>query len=274
MTSTSQRIGSTRLAGASDLCFYGVLGLLSSVYIVLIVAMVLADLAHTAPSELLAPIISSPEIRASIVLSLVTCTLTTVLSLWVAIPIGYLMARHEFRGKTLLDAILDIPIVLPPLVVGLSLLILFGFKPFSYLAPSVVFEVPGVVLAQFMVACAFAVRTLRVTFEQISPRQEDVALTLGCSRARAFWSVVIPQARGGILTAATIAWARSMGEFGPILIFAGSTRRKTEVLPTTVFLEFQAGHLREALAVSLIMILAAMAVLVVARWSGLRRAGL
>src|SRR6185503_17625693 len=167
-----------------------------------------------------------------------------------------LLSRYEFRGKSLVDTILDIPIVLPPLVIGLSLLILFQVKIAGQTLDDwlrvqfhfpVTFAIPSVILAQFSVACAFAVRTMRVTFEQINPRNEQVALTLGCTRSQAFWSVVLPEARRGILTAATLAWARSLGEFGPILIFSGATRMKTEVLSTTGFLELSIGNLYAAI---------------------------
>jgi molybdate transport system permease protein len=126
----------------------------------------------------------------------------------------------------------------------------------------------GVVLAQFSVACAFAVRTMRVTFDQINPRQEQVALTLGCSRNQAFWRVVLPEAWRGMLTAFTLAWARALGEFGPILVFSGATRLKTEVLSTTVFLELSVGSLEAAVAVSMLMILAAVVVLLLVRQLG------
>jgi ABC-type sulfate transport system permease component len=134
----------------------------------------------------------------------------------------------------------------------------------------VTYEIPAVILAQFMVACAFAVRTMRVTFDQIPQRCEQVALTLGCNHGQAFWRVVLPQAHRGMLAAGTLAWARSLGEFGPILIFAGSTRRKTEVLPTTVFLELNTGNLAGAASASMIIIAAAMIVLILARRFGLR----
>ena len=181
------------------------------------------------------------------------------------------MTRVRFRGQALLDALLDIPIVLPPLVIGISLLILFQAPPLRALERifPVTYAVPSVILAQFMVACAFAVRTMRATFEQISPRPEQVALTLGCNRSEAFWRVVLPSARRGILTAATLAWARALGEFGPILIFSGATRMKTEVLPTTVFLELSVGNLEAAVAVSLLMVIAAVAVLLLIRGYGL-----
>jgi molybdate transport system permease protein len=212
----------------------------------------------------------SRDIRFSIKLSLISCTLTTLLSLWVAVPIGYMMSRFKFRGKPVIDTLLDIPIVLPPLVVGLSLLILFRYMP-EWLSDAVVDKWPAVVLAQFMVACAFAVRTMRVTFDQIPQRFEQVALTLGCNRRQAFWRVIMPQARGGLLAAGTLAWARALGEFGPILVFAGATRQKTEVLPTSAFLELQAGRTEGMLAVSLIMIVAAVVVFVIARTLGMKR---
>jgi len=234
--------------------------------VLLILGMLLADLSFARPGDML-DILRDENIRYSIRLSLISCTITTVLALWVAIPIGYLLSRVDFRGKNLVDAILDIPIVLPPLVIGLCLLILFRQ---TFLRPvddwlHIAFHVPAVILAQFAVASAFAVRTLRGTFDELSPRQEQVALTLGCSRSQAFWMVVLPEARYGVLTAATLAWARSLGEFGPILVFAGSTRQKTEVLPVSVHLELSIGNIEGAVAVSLLMIAMAVTVLVLVR---------
>ncbi len=254
-----------------DWPFFTGLAILSSVYLLLIVAMLVADLSFTTPHHLLRAL-ASPEIRYSIKLSLITCTLTTLLSLWIAVPTGYLMSRFRFPGKRLMDAILDIPIVLPPLVIGLSLLILFQTRVGRVIQEfvPVTYAIPSVILAQFAVACAFAVRTMLVTFDQISPRCEQVALTLGCNRSQAFWRVALPEARRGVLTAATLAWARALGEFGPILIFSGATRMRTEVLPTTVFLELSIGNIEAAVAVSLIMIVAALAVLTIARVFGLR----
>ncbi|WP_390620447.1 ABC transporter permease [Gimesia panareensis] len=337
--------------------------------------MLAAETTYTTPGHILRSF-QKPEIQYAIWLSLVSCAITTVLSLWVSVPIGYLMSRHQFPGKTLIDAILDIPIVLPPLVIGLCLLILFQLQipqiewlnklveaksvtqstnevpgndrlstaavvshekqPVSDEQPlvliahqtaedeqlqtdeerlaetqkkseaetqkaseaervpieqtqsidelirkitkvlfgrsiGVTYEIPSIILAQFMVACAFAVRTMRVTFDQIGPRYEQVALTLGCNRGQAFWRVVFPQAYRGLLAAATLAWARSLGEFGPILIFSGATRMKTEVLPTTVFLELTVGNIEGAVAASLIMVVSALVVLVIARLFGLTR---
>lgn len=277
----------------SDVPFYLVLGTIGGLYVLLIVGLLLADVAYmvqgtgNSPADattgapaaatwaatlLNNPIgraLRMPEIQYSIKLSLISCTITAILALWVAVPVGYLLSRHAFPGRNLLDAVLDVPIVLPPLVVGLSLLILFQFAP-VWLREAVVYEVPSVILAQFMVACAFAVRTMRATFDQIDSRREQVALTLGCTRAQAFGRVVLPEAQRGMLTAATLAWARALGEFGPLLVFAGATRNKTEVLSTSVFLELSIGDLEAAVAISLIMVGAAMVVLVVTRLWGAR----
>ena len=259
-------------------------------YLVLVVAMLAADLFFTTPSHLWKAL-ASPDIRYSIRLSLISCTITAILSLWVAVPLGYLLSRWHGPegpperwfsvegfadrarriGRRLADVLVDIPIVLPPLVIGLSLLILFQRPPLRQLQRYVpiTYAIPSVILAQFAVACAFAVRTMRVTFDQISPRTEQVALTLGCTRAQAFWLVVLPEARRGILTAFTLAWARSLGEFGPVLVFSGATPMRTEVLPTSVFLQLNIGSLEAAVAVSLIMVLAAVAVLILVRLWGL-----
>ncbi len=256
----------------SDAPFLISFAILGGAYVLLVLAMLAADASFTSPRHFWAAL-QSREIRYAIRLSLLTCSLTAILSVWVATPIGYLLSRYRFPGKALLDAILDIPIVLPPLVIGLSLLILFQTRPgraVQSLIP-ITYEVPSIILAQFSVACAFAVRTLRATFDQIPVRQEHVALTLGCGRGQAFWMVVFPEARRGLLTAATLAWARSLGEFGPILIFSGATRMRTEVLPTTVFLELSVGNIEAAVAVSLLMVVAAVAVLMVIRIFGLER---
>ena len=254
----------------SDTPFLIGLGILGGSYAIIILAMILADQAYVDQESMLGAL-RSPEIHYSIVLSLLSCTLSTILSLWVAIPLGYLTSRFDFPGKRFLDTVLDIPIVLPPLVIGISLLAIFNFAPFSWTSEWVVVEIPAVILAQFMVACAFATRAMRISFDQIPERYEKVALTLGCNRAKAFWLVVMPQSRQGIVAAGTLAWARSLGEFGPILVFAGSTRMRTEVLPTSVYLEIQAGNLKGALAVSLIMIVAAAAVLATSRLMGMKR---
>lgn len=279
-----------RSSRVPDAIFFMVMGGLSGSFILLIVLLIVADVLFTSPANFW-DALRKPEIQAAFRLTVITCTVATILSLWVAVPLGYLLSRFRFHGRWLVDTIVDIPIVLPPLVLGLSLLILFHFPlPFSetevagnspppkvvhlesilrnQLGFPVTYEWPAVVLAQFAVSCAFAVRTMRVTFDQIDPRAEDVARTLGCNRAQAFLQIALPQSWRGVIAAATIAWARALGEFGPILVFAGSTRFRTEVLSTTVFLELSIGQLDAAVAVSLLMVIVAMFVLLILRALG------
>ena len=286
----------------SDAPFFLVMGALGGSYVVLIIALIAADIAFTSPKHFVEAL-RKPEIQYALRLTLITCTISALLSIWVATPLGYLLSRFTFRGRWLIDTIIDIPVVLPPLVIGLSLLILFHLpvagtnleeqcqrflRPLQSVwnqlvigvrlpvlqwqgQPRITYAQPAVVLAQFAVACAFAVQTMRVTFNQIDPRAEMVALTLGCRRSQAFFEIALPQAWRGVIAAITIAWARSLGEFGPILVFAGATRMRTEVLSTTVFLELSVGQLEAAVAVSLIMVVAAMAVLGIVRLLGQSR---
>jgi molybdate transport system permease protein len=253
-----------------DRRFLWALAILGGGYVLLIVAMLGADLFYTSLPNL-ASALKSREIRYAVWLTLFTASASAWFSILVALPLGYLLSRFDFRGKKLLNAILDIPIVLPPLIIGLSLLILFQTLPgkfFEKHAFQVTYAVPSVILAQFSVATAFAVRVLQSAFDQMTPRTEQVAMTLGCSRAQAFFRVVLPEARRALLAAFAIAWARSLGEFGPVLVFSGATRMKTEVLSTTVFLELSVGRLDAAVAVSLLMVVIAVSVLVVLQMLG------
>jgi molybdate transport system permease protein len=284
-----------KFKASSDVTFFLTFISLSCIYIFLLIGITLADFKYV-DLESIDRFFSDPNIIYSLKLSVFSCTITTLLCLLVAVPLGYLMSRFDFRGKDVLDTVLDIPIMLPPIVVGISLLIFFNmeiirdFETFiqaSWLQfvqkydillrnnwdkfkPKInpTFTVASVILAQFMVSCAFAIRSMRTTFDEISIRQEKVALTLGCSRGQAFWRVVLPRAKRGMVTAATLSWARSLGEFGPILIFAGSTRMKTEVLSTTVYLEFSVGNLAMATTVSVFMIITASLIILLMRTFG------
>lgn len=251
--------------------FWPVLALVAVVYIGFWIAMIAATASYTSPGEVFDAVLSR-EIRYATGLSLLTCTASALLSVVFAVPIAYLMSRRRFRGHSLVDAALDIPIVLPPMVVGICLLIFFqttAGRMIESLVP-LTYTIGGVVVAQFVIAAAFAIRTMRNVFDHLSPRPEDVALTLGASRWQALRFVTLPAARKGIFAAGSVAWARSLGEFGPILVFAGATRMKTEVLPTSVWLAWSVGELEEGVAVSLLMIAISMAVLVAVKSTGER----
>jgi molybdate transport system permease protein len=261
---------------ASDFAFFAALTALGGSYVLLMVLLLAANMMATTPGHL-REMLTRPEIQYSIRLSILSCTVSALLSLWIGTALGYLLSRYRFPGRWLVEAIVDVPILLPPLVVGLSLLLLFNTKIGDFQLESwlrthlhwnVTYGIAAVILSQFTVACAFAVRSMRLTFDRINPRSEQVARTLGCSRAQAFWKVVLPQAAPGMSAAVTVAWARSLGEFGPILVFAGATRFRTEVLSTTVFLELSTGSLQSACAASLLMVLIAFVVLALLRVIG------
>ncbi len=277
---------SKQVANASHIKYSGWFGawLTGSlwIYLGLILLLVIADvwyvLASMGNTEGLREMLDWGNLWQSVKLTFLSSTVSAILSVLIAVPIGYLLSRYRFFGKSVIDAVLDIPVVLPPLVIGLSLLILFNnFPPrildwgvgslddiMSGWGMRVTHTKLAIVIAQFTVACAFAIRMMKVSFDQIDPRSEKVAMTMGASRGRAFFDVVLPQSYHGMVAAGMLAWARSLGEFGPILVFAGATRGKTEVLSTSVYLEINTGNLKGAVLISLIMIaLAVMTILIV-----------
>ncbi len=224
-----------------------------------------------------------PETHFAIRLSMTTALITMILSMVIAIPAAYVLSRYQFPGKSVVDTVIDLPIVVPPPVIGISLLILFspsiptgpvlrGLTPGWFVALSNSFfsfmtgheiadgtkwalSTRGIVLAQFFVACSFGLRAMKSTFDTLGRRHEDVARTLGCTRRQAFLRVVLPMAMSGILAGAVMTWARAIAEFGPILFFCGSTRWKTEVMPVSMFLLNSVGDLEQAVALVIIMVL-------------------
>ncbi|MDB4766201.1 ABC transporter permease [bacterium] len=207
------------------------------------------------------------EIRQAIWLSIGTSLLSTVISLWLGTGVAYLVSRHRFFGRGFIDLLMDLPVFLPPLVIGMSLLILFRQTPLVWLDDwlQIAFAVPAIILAQTVVGTAFVYRTMRATFDQQTGRAEAIAATLGASRWQVFCSITLPASKQGLLAAAAIAWARAFGEFGPVLVFAGSFRGRTEVLPVSIYLELNSGNVAGAAAISLLMILIAAIVLLSVR---------
>lgn len=236
---------------ARNTAFLVLLAILPIAYAAFVVALLLGTVTF-APDRLLDPL-EVPELRRAAFLSLATSLGAVFASLVVAIPGGYVLSRLRFPGRSLIDVIVDLPIVLPPLVVGICLLIFFRNALGVWIETHVLrftYAVAGIVLAQFTVSCAFAVRTMKAGFDASPSRPGDVARTLGASRMRAFWTVELPMVRGSILAAAILAWSRALGEFGPILVFVGTVRNRTEVLSTSIFLEMSVGNLELALALS------------------------
>ena len=253
-----------------DRNFIKVIAVIAIAYVGLLLAMVLANVTLVASDSTTAwGTLARPEIQQAILLSLGTSLLSAVLSVWIGTGIAYLVSRERFSGRRLVDFLMDLPIFLPPLVIGISLLILFRRTPLAVLdsAMGIAFYVPAIVLAQTVVGVAFVYRTMKATFDSMSTRQEHLAQSLGCSRFGAFCKITLPQARQGVVTAAAIAWARSFGEFGPVLVFAGSIRGRTEVMPVSIYLELNSGNLSGAVMIALMMIAIAAVVLSVTRWA-------
>lgn len=207
-------------------------------------------------------VLNSNFIRHALWMSIWTSFATTFIALLFAVPIGYSLSRYRFPGRILVDTVVDLPIVFPPLVAGLTLLVFFSQTSLGRwiqedLGIEFVFQRKGIILCQFLVAASFAIRSAKTGFDEVDRRFENVALTLGCTRWTSFRRVSLPLALNGIIAGGILTWARAFGLFGPLLIFVGSFRGRTEVLSTTIFLEQSVGNIEVALAVAMLMILVA-----------------
>mgnify|MGYP002682448809 CR=1 FL=1 len=200
-----------------------------------------------------------------------TTTITTAIAVLFGIPASYALSRYRFPLHSLIDSIIDLPIVLPPLVAGIALLVFFQTAVGQWIEAHVmrfVFTTQGIILAQFVPSASFAVRALKAAFDSVDPRMEQVARTLGWNERQAFWRVTFPLARNGLVAGTVMTWARAAGEFGPILMFCGATRFKTEVLPIAIFLNMSVGKIEMALSVTLILVILATGALLAFRKLG------
>lgn len=238
-----------------------------AVFLAGIAAVLAADLSYVDRDAFRAALSSEP-VRAAIALSAKTSAATLVLVLIAAVPIGYALSRFRFPGRTIADAIVDLPIVLPPVVIGVSLLVFFQTAPGRWVEGTLlrfVYTVPGIVLCQFAVSASYAIRSAKAAFDSSDPALEELALTLGSTRTQAFFRVALPLARTGVLAGAILAWTRAVGLFAPLMVFTGAVRGKTEVMPTTIYLELSVGRIDLALAVALILLALAGAALLAIR---------
>lgn len=236
-----------------------------ALFLLMVVALIVTDLCYTDFASF-AKALGSREVLFAMRLSAVTSLTTLAIIVLFAIPMGYALSRYRFPGHVAVDVLVDLPIVLPPIVVGVSLLVFFNTpvgRWIESLGIEFVYSVPGIVLCQFLVSASFGIRASAAAFDGVDRRLEDLALTLGCTRAQAFRRVALPMARNGIVAGAIVAWAHAVGIFGPLMVFAGSTRLKTEVMPTTIYLELSIGRIETALAVAMIMLAVAAVALVI-----------
>lgn len=208
----------------------------------------------------------SDEVLFAIKLTFLTTGATTAIAVLFGAPAAYALSRYKIPGSLAVDTVIDLPIVLPPLTAGVALLVFFQTGVGDFIQEHIVdpvFTVPGIILAQFFPTVGFAVRAMKGAFDSVDPRLEHVARTLGCTEAKAFWWVVLPLSRNGLVAGAVMTWARCVGLFGPIVMFCGAMKMKTEVLPVAVFLNMSLGKVETALSVAVVMLLLAVMTLVV-----------
>lgn len=199
----------------------------------------------------------SPEMRFSLRLSMITGLISTSLVMFFALPIGYTLSRFDFWGKGFVKTITDMPVAFPELVLGLCLLLLFGNTFVGNFLNSVglnfVFSQKGVVAAQFFTALPYAIRIMKSTFDYIDPRMEFISRSLGYSQFETFVNISLPLAKSGILASTVISFARCIGTFGTVLILAGGSYMKTEVLPITLYLNISYGNMGMALTSGIVL---------------------
>ena len=200
-------------------------------------------------------------------LSLRTTLIAVVVVVLVGTPAAYLLALREFPGRPLVLTAIELPLVMPPAVAGIALLAAFG--PKGIFGPAIegagvelVFQTAGVVVALIFVSAPFFLRAAVASFEALDPRLLEAARTLGAGPLRAFATVAVPTARGGLASGVALAWGRALGEFGATLLFAGSLQGITRTAPLAIFSDFsEPGGFVSALALSAVLILVSAAIL-------------
>jgi molybdate transport system permease protein len=218
----------------------------------------------------LATSIASPVVLDALSLSLVTTAISLAITVTLGLPLALLLARRQFRGKGWLEAIVDLPIVLPPSVAGLALLLVFGRRgllaaPFDVLGYSIPFTTIAVILAQTFVSAPFFIRSARTGIAAVDRDLEDAARVDGASERQLFRAITVPLASAALAAGLVMTWARSLGEFGATIMFAGNVEGRTQTLPLVVYGEFQGGDLDASVAAAAILVLGAFGVLVAVR---------
>ncbi|MCB1508081.1 MAG: molybdate ABC transporter permease subunit [Hyphomicrobiaceae bacterium] len=207
--------------------------------------------------------ILGPEEWAAVLLSLRVAFWATLASLPLAVLVAYVLARKDFPGKQILNALVHLPLILPPVVTGYLLLLAFGSRgffgePLAALGIVFAFRWTGAALAAAIMAFPLIVRAIRLSFEAVDPKLEQAAGTLGASPLRVFATITLPMALPGVLAGAVLAFAKAMGEFGATITFVSNIPGETQTLPTAIyaFLQVPGG---DASALRLVMIAIAIA---------------
>jgi molybdate transport system permease protein len=241
----------------------------AALFIAFILAPVSALFVRSSPGAFLAAL-QQADVQEALRLSALTTAITLVCAVAFGTPIAYLLARWSFPGRTLLDTFVDLPIVVPPAVAGVALLIAFGRR--GLFAPALAaagiqlsFTTAAVVLAQLFVASPFYIRAARAGFVAVDRRIEEASAVLGAGPLETFWRITVPLALPSLIGGAVLTWARALGEFGATIMFAGNLVGVTQTMPLAVYLKLESGDLPAALAISVVLVAASVAVLLVVR---------
>jgi molybdate transport system permease protein len=213
--------------------------------------------------------VQKPIVREALRLSMVTSTLTLVVVVALGTPLAYVLARASFPGKRVLDTLVDLPIVLPPVVAGVALLMAFGrrgvFGPALHRAGiELAFTTTAVVIAQIFVSAPFYIRAAKVGFQGVDETLEQMAYTLGVSRLRTFFRVTLPLALPAVIGGVVLCWARALSEFGATMMFAGNFRGTTQTMPLAVMTAME-SDLFAALSLAVILLAVSSVVLLIFR---------
>ncbi|MEV4120073.1 ABC transporter permease [Micromonospora sp. NPDC049645] len=230
----------------------------------------LAGLVIRAPWATLPGRLTEPGALTALRLSVQTATLATVLCLLLGVPLAWVLARVEFPGRRLVRALVTVPLVLPPVVGGVALLLVFGRRgllggwldaTFGITLP---FTTAGVVLAESFVAMPFLVIAVEGALRAADHRYEEAAATLGASRWVTFTHVTLPLVAPGLAAGAVLCWARALGEFGATITFAGNYPGRTQTMPLAVYLALETD-LESAIVLSLVLLVVSVGILVALR---------
>ena len=244
------------------------LGVLSLPLVAFLIVPLVALLLRLSPAALLTHLVQ-PQVAQAIGLSMVTTSITLLLTLVIGTPVGYLLGRKEFRGRQILDTLVDLPMVLPPAVAGIALLLAFGRRGLfgQYLDDvgiTIAFTQSAVVMAQLFVAAPFYVKATATGFAAIDMELENAAALDGASEWQVFGLITLPLTRTALLGGAVMTWARALGEFGATIIFAGNFPGRTQTMPLAIYLGFELD-LNIALTLAVILLAASFLVLLVVK---------
>ncbi|MBN1847852.1 MAG: ABC transporter permease subunit [Deltaproteobacteria bacterium] len=223
---------------------------------------------QVSPAELWASMFH-PETLYALRFSLTTACGAMATAICLGVTAAYFMARRNFPGKGLLETLLDLPLVMPPLVTGVGLLFLFGKDllggPLSELGLHIVLTPWGAVMAQAFIATPIVMRSSQAAFASVDRGYEEAAAALGMPPLKVFFQINIPLAGRSLISGIILAWARTMGEFGGTLMVAGATRFRTETLPIAVYLNISSGEIGIAVSCALVLMGAAFILLLATR---------